>query len=54
MVLTYSSFYCWLYEWKTFGFFCGKFFKQSPLVLVTQKDIYTPADLKNKKRLWDF
>ena len=29
--------------------FVANFFKQSPLVLVTQKDIFTPADLKNKK-----
>lgn len=29
--------------------FVANFFKQSPLVLVTQKNIYTPADLKNKK-----
>lgn len=29
--------------------FVSNFFKQSPLVLVTQKDIQTPADLKGKK-----
>jgi len=29
--------------------FVANFFKQSPLVLVTQKDIFTPLDLKNKK-----
>jgi len=29
--------------------FVANFFKQSPLVLVTQKDILTPLDLKNKK-----
>jgi PAS domain S-box-containing protein len=29
--------------------FLANFFKQSPLVLVTQKDIHTPQDLKEKK-----
>ena len=31
--------------------FVANFFKQSPLVLVTQKDIHSPLDLKNTKKI---
>ncbi|MEZ4693961.1 MAG: ABC transporter substrate-binding protein [Aliarcobacter sp.] len=46
--LTYSSFIVDYMNGKPLVF-VANFFKQSPLVLVTQKDIYTPADLRNKK-----
>ena len=46
--LTYSSFFADYMLGKPLVF-VSNFFKQSPLVIVTQKDIYTPADLKGKK-----
>ncbi len=46
--LTYSSLIADYMNGKPLVF-VANFFKQSPLVLVTQKDIFTPADLKNKK-----
>ena len=46
--LTYSSFIVDYMQGKPLVF-VANFFKQSPLVLVTQKDINTPADLKDKK-----
>jgi PAS domain S-box-containing protein len=46
--LTYSSLIADYMNGKPLVF-VSNFFKQSPLVLVTQKDIFTPADLKNKK-----
>jgi len=46
--LTYSSLIAEYMNGKPLVF-VANFFKQSPLVLVTQKDIFTPADLKNKK-----
>jgi PAS domain S-box-containing protein len=46
--LTYSSLIVDYMQGKPLVF-VANFFKQSPLVLVTQKDIYTPDDLKGKK-----
>ncbi len=46
--LTYSSFFADYMLGKPLVF-VSNFFKQSPLVIVTQKNIHTPADLKGKK-----
>ena len=46
--LTYSSLIADYMKGKPI-IFVANFFKQSPLVLVTQKNIHTPADLKGKK-----
>lgn len=46
--LTYSSLIADYMQGKPI-IFVANFFKQSPLVLVTQKNIFTPADLKGKK-----
>jgi PAS domain S-box-containing protein len=46
--LTYSTLIAQLMEDKPLVFLAN-FFKQSPLVLVTQKEIKTPKDLQNKK-----
>ena len=46
--LTYSSIIAEYLENKPLVLLAN-FFKQSPLVLVTQKDIKTPAELKGKK-----
>lgn len=46
--LTYSSLIIEYMKGKPIVF-VANFFKQSPLVLVTQENIHTPADLKNKK-----
>ena len=46
--LTYSSLFADYMQGKPLVF-VSNFFKQSPLVIVTQKNIHTPADLKGKK-----